>query len=278
LRLFKFAALLPILLCVSTEASAEPRLLEVPTRYLVIPPMEAGSKRITKNDLAFEFALRWESAAVLAQDVAVAVDDRRQTFARGQALVETRLQFADPVFASAKSFCAPRVANPSSKLGGLLLGRSLADGQFCLIDREGDSTAEFSVLVNAGTPAAREPRPIAPVPYTLTPGAIVSEGDSVKLRYRGGRDSFELQIIQQGQARDFQTFEYRDRDGRHRFSRWLFGDKVADGVFAVQMPGMQFKISGYDPTSNSALIEWPRTERPAIVPIPDDVKLRYFGY
>jgi hypothetical protein len=268
----------------ASVASAETRLLEVPYRYLVIPPMEAGSKRIAKGDIAFEFPLRWESAAVLSRDLEVSAEDRQKTFKQGQALVESRLQFTDSGFARARSFCAPRLADPLTKPGGFLLNnllgraimRSATDGQFCIIDRDGDGTAEYSVLVNAGSPAAREPRQIAPVAYDLTPSAVVSEGDSMKVRYRGGR-SFELQIVEQGHMRLFQTFEYQDQGGHHRFVRLYSAQKVAEGIYETGAPGITFKVS--NPSSDSTVIEWPKTDRPAIVPVPDDVKIHYgYGY
>lgn len=271
---------------ITGPADAETRLAAVPNRFLVIPPMEAGSKRIVKGEIAFEFPLRWENAVILTRDLEVSADDRKQTLRLGQALVETMLRFTDPSFANAKSFCVPRLADPAAKGGFLarsLLGgaiaRSMSDGQFCIVDREANGIAGYSVLVNAGSPAAREPRPMTALPYTLSRGAIVSEGDRVKIRYRGGKDSFELQIVEQGRPRIFQIFEYRDQIGRHRFNRWLFGDKITDGTYSVSAPGITFKANDYDSTSSSILIEWPKVERPVVVPIPDEVRIRYgLGY
>jgi hypothetical protein len=69
-----------------------------------------------------------------------------------------------------------------------------------------------------------------------------------------------LQIIEQGHARQFLTFEYRDRNGDHGFR--IFSREVGDGVYETGGPGIWFRVSGYDPSSNSTL-----------VPIPDDVSI-----
>jgi hypothetical protein len=275
MRLSRSAALVAAaLLSGSSAAGAQTKLIKAPYRFMVVLPMEAGSKTVTKGTLAFDFPLRWQSAAVLPTNIEVTADDRHQTLKQGQALVQTRLQFSDPALASAKSFCAPRLADPERGIAGILLGgmiaRSLTDGQFCIIDRDGDGVAEMSVLVNAGSPAAREPKPITPVAYTLTPAAIVSEGDSARLLYHGGK-SFEFQVIEQGHARRFTSFTYRDRNGSHTFSNFLRPQKLSEGVYRIDAPGLSFTLAGYDNSTGTAKIEWPATSSPAVVPIPDDV-------
>lgn len=278
------AATLAVALVLSPgRGAAETRLVQVPYRFLIVPPMEAGSKRVTKGDDAFDFPMRWHGAAILPHDLELAAGNRTQVLKQGQALPETKLEFTDPSFANARAYCVPRLADPIPKGGFLLrnlvggaIARSLSDGQFCIIDQDLDGVADHSVLVNAGSPTAREPRPIAPTPYNVTPIAVVSEGDAVRFRYTGGKDSFEFQIVEQGRPRQFQTLQYRDAEGRgHRFERWLATRPLNDGSYAVEAPGLTFTVSGYDPATNSVLVAWPRTIRPRIVPIPDDVK---FGY
>ncbi|MBV9529170.1 hypothetical protein, partial [Sphingomonas sp.] len=193
-------------------------------------------------------------------------------------------QFSNPAFAGARAFCVPRLADPNVR-GGFLLGnllggalaRSLTDGQFCIIDRDGDGLADHSVLVNAGSAAEREPQPIQATPYAIAPAALVSEGDAVRFVYRGGPDSFEFQIVEQGHTRLFQTFEVRDAAGRgQRFDRWLRARKLDGDVYSVEAPGLAFTVSGYDPASKSVLVEWQRTIRARILPIPDTVRVGGF--
>jgi hypothetical protein len=269
---------LPALLCMPSLAGAETRLLEVPTRYLVIPPSAAQSKHLKEGDAVLDVPLRWRSAAVLSRAVQIAADDRREDLKQGQALVETRLQFDDPKFAQAAAFCVPRLANPLRKspwLGsplGSLFARSITDGQFCLIDVDRDGTADHSVLVNAGSPAARAPSPIDGIPYVLTPDAPVSEGDSFKISYGGG-SYFDMEITQQGKPRRFDTLAFKSASGRAKFNNPLRVLKMPDGSVRVPAPGITFTVRNYDKASKTIDIDWPAVPQPVILPIPDDVRL-----
>ena len=283
LRFYRFAALLPALLCAPSLASAETKPLETPSRYLVILPSESVTKHLRVGDAALDVPLRWKSAAVLSQPVQVAADDRRVNLTQGQALAEMRLQFDDPKFAQASAFCVPRLADPIRKapmafgLGGMLgkaLARSATDGQFCLVDLNRDGIADHSVLVNAGSPAARSPVPIAGAPYVLTPGAPVSEGDSFRIAYGGG-SSFEIAIIQQGNARRFDTLTFVGPSGKSRFNKYLRTVKMPDGSVQVPAPGVVFTARNYDKSSKSIDIDWPAVTQPVALPIPDDVKMGY---
>ena len=264
----------------ATPALADIRVAETPIRYLVIPAGSGGETVVSEGQVAFSFPLRWEQAALLDSALEITVDDRRTMIQHGQALVETRLIFDQPGFNAAVAYCTPRTADPMRKAGGLLvlglvgqaLARSATDGQYCLIDRDRDGQADHSVLVNAGSPAARTPRTIAPIPYRVSPEAIVSEGDKVEILYRGGRGSFELKVIQQGKARFYQSFTYSDGRGKHRFNRFLRGDKLGGNVVRYAAPGFDFTTSDYDRARGTIKVSWPGNMFPAIIPIPDDVK------
>jgi hypothetical protein len=279
LRLIGFAAALSALMCVSTQVSAETKLVELPSRYLVIPPSEALTKRLRVPEDVINVPLRWEKAAVLSQAVDVVADDRRASLTKGQALVETRLQFDDPKFAQAASFCVPRAADPLRKapmlgaLGmfGAMMARSTTDGQFCLIDIERDGVADHSVLVNAGSPAARTPVPIIATPYILTPGAPVSEGDFFRIFYRGG-SYFEMAIVQQGRARRFDTLTFAGPAGKETYRKGLRTVKMPDGSMRVPVPGVVFTARNYDKAGQSIEIAWPAIVQPIAYPIPDVVK------
>lgn len=273
--------LVPLALAASivpTTASAETQLLEVPTRYLVIPPSESNLRHLKVGDTVLDVPLRWQSAAVLSQPVQIAADDRRENLKQGQALVETRLLFDDPTFAQAATFCVPRLADPLRKspllgLGvfGAMLARSTTDGQFCLVDRDRDGIANHSVLINAGSPAARTPVPIAKTHYVLTPGAAVSEGDSFTITYSGGK-YFQLAVVQQGKARRFDTITFVGPSGRMRFNKTLSTEKMADGSIQVPAPGVTFVARNYNKANKSIDILWPAISQPIALPIPDVVK------
>jgi hypothetical protein len=278
LRSLQLAAALPALLCVSTQVSAETRLVELPSRYLVIPPSEAFTKRLRVPDDVLNVPLRWEKAAVLSQAVDVAADDRRVSLTKGQALVETRLQFDDQKFSQAGAFCVPRVADPIRKNGllalgmiGSMLARSTTDGQLCLVDVDRDGVADHSVLVNAGSPAARAPVPITATPYVLTPGAAVSEGDFFRIFYRGG-SYFEMGIVQQGHARRFDTLTFKGPSGKENYRKGLRVVKMPDGSVRVPVPGVVFTASNYDKASDSIEIVWPTVTQAVALPIPDVIK------
>jgi hypothetical protein len=278
LRSRHFAASSLLWLGAVQSVSAETRPIELPSRYLVIPPSEGFSKRLRVGDAVLDVPLRWERAAVLNQAVEVAADDRRLTLKQGQALAETRLQFDDARFAQVASFCVPRVADPLRKnpmlgLGiiGSALARSTTDSQFCLVDADRDGSADHSVLVNGGSPAARIPVRVVATPYTLTPGATVGEGDFFKIFYRGG-SYFEMAIVQQGHARRFDTLTFKGPSGKEHYRKGLRIVKMPDATIRVPVPGATFTARNYDKTSDSIEVVWPAVALPIAYPIPDVIK------
>jgi len=215
--------------------------------------------------------------------VDLAADDRRVTLKQGQALVEMRVQFDDPQYAQAAVFCVPRLADPIRKnpllamgVFGAMLARSTTDGQFCLIDADHDGRADHSILLNAGSPAARTPVPIAVAPYALTPGAAVSEGDSFNITYRGNH-YFEIAIVQQGNARRFDTLTFKGPSGRDGYNKVLRTVKMPDGSFRVPAPGVVFVARNVDKANRSIDVDWPTVNEAVALPIPDDVKAVYRG-
>ena len=280
------AAFSVALFCGSTIAAAETLLLEVPVRYLVVPPMEAGEKRVSKGDTVFTFPLRWEQAAILSKDVEARADAQADLIKKGQAIVRTRLKFDSPEFSRARSFCVPRKAAPvDDRLAGALLGslgmklvRSGTDGQFCLIDRDNDGQLDHSVLVNDGSPAARMPVQMAPISYELAVNVPVSEGDSLRILYRD-KYRFELEIVQQDEVRHFDSFSVNTSAGRREYLRQARSVKTPDGSFAITVPGVELSAASYDKASKSAAVRWPATKNATVMPVPEDVRFRVrYGY
>jgi hypothetical protein len=260
-----------------TAAAGETRLLEVPSRYLVIPASEAHSLHLRAGDAILDVPLRWRSAAVLSQPAQLIADDRRENLKPGQALAETRLQFDDPKFAQAASFCVPRLADPMRKspwLGsplGSLFARSATDGQFCLIDVNRDGKADHSVLINAGSANARMPVAISEIPYVLTPGAAVSEGDSFKISYGGG-SFFDMEMHQQGKLRRFDFMTFKSPSGQVKYNNPLKIMKMPDGSIRVSAPGVTFGARNFDKASKTVDIDWPAIPQPIAMPIPDEIR------
>ena len=274
----RFTVLAAGLICAGAKLAAETRPLELPSRYLVIPASEAATKRLSVGEDVLRVPLRWERAAVLDQAIEIAADDRRASLAKGQSLVETRLQFDDPAFASAAAFCVPRVADPLRKspflgmgLVGALIARAVTDSQFCLVDINRDGTAEHSVLVNGGSPAARKPVAITPTPYVLTPSAAVGDGDFFRIVYRG-RNFFEMFVVQQGKARRFDTLTFTGPLGKETYRRLLRPEKLADGSFRFAAPGVTFTARNIDKTKDTVDLDWPGVASPVAFPIPDVVR------
>lgn len=272
------AALASALLAQSASVGAETRPLEVPSRYLIIAPSTGATKHLAEGDAVLDVPLRWLSATVLSQAVDVAADDRRATLKQGQALVEMRLQFDDPRFAHAAAFCVPRVADPLRKnplLGmgviGALLARPLTDAQFCLVDPDRDGRAKYSVLINAGSQAARTPTPIPATPYELVPGAPVSEGDSFKITHGGG-SYFEMSFSEQGHARRFDWLTFTGPSGKSKYNRILKVLKMPDGSWQIPVPGVVLIARNYDKANKTIDIEWPAVTRPVALPIPDVIR------
>jgi hypothetical protein len=270
---------------VPSIAIAETRLVEVPSRFLLIPPMDAGEKRVTSNSTVFEFPLRWSEAAMPSQQVWVTADRDTRLIKKEQALVRARLVFDSPEFGNASAFCVPREAAPiDDRLGGAFLGklgmkllRSQTDGQFCLIDKDNNGSFDHSVLINDGTSEARTPRPIETVGYRVEVGAPVWEGDKVRIIYRG-KYRFDLEIVEQDNIRQFDSFTVTLPDGPHSYARQARASKTADGLYALKIPGIDLTVA-YDKASQSASVRWPATAKPTIMPVPEDVNYTYrIGY
>ena len=260
------------------SANAETRLVELPSRYLILPSSPGGTKHLHVGDTVLDVPLRWRSAAVLSRTVEVVADDRRATLREGQSLAQTQLQFDDPNFDQAAAFCVPRVADPLRKnpllamgLIGSMLARSTTDSEFCLVDADHDGLAEYSVLINGGSPTARTPVAINPVPYKLEQQAAVSEGDAFKITYEGG-NSFEMAVIEQGHARRFDTLTFTGPSGTNRYNKYLRTVKMPDGSVRVPAPGVVFTAKHYDKASKSIDIELPAVAQPIALPIPDVVR------
>ena len=274
------AAIAAALLSLPTASNAETKLVNLPPRVLAFDAEEGGSRTLREDQVVWNIPLRWPSAAIIEHPFQLAADDRRKNVAAGETLAETRLQFDDPALANAVSFCVARLADPSKATLGLLggmLGRSLTDGQFCIIDKERDGVADLSVLINAGSPTARMPVAIAPVRYRTDVGVEVGKGDYARLVYRGGR-KFELEFFQQGSKRSFDTFTTTTISGRETYSSWIRRVKRDDGTEVFLTPGGLLYLKQYDKAGDTLSVEWKARARFKLLPVPDEVATTYRFY
>jgi hypothetical protein len=253
---------------------AETKIVAQPPRVLAFDVEPGGSKTLAKNDVLWTIPLRWPKAAILDQSIQVAADDRRANLNAGDVLAQIRLQFDDASLNEALSFCVARLADPNKATGGLIggiLARSLTDGQFCIIDKDKDGLADMSVLVNAGSPAARTPVPIAPVRYHTDMGVEVGKGDYAQLVYRGGQ-KFELEFYEQGSKRRYDTFTTSTNQGRESYTSWIRRTKKPDGSQFFVTPGGTLNLQSYDNSSGSMSINWEPRTRFKLMPVPDEVR------
>jgi hypothetical protein len=281
LRSFVFAAASAVALGgMSAAAVAETKLASLPPRVLAFDREAPGSRTLVKDDVLWKAPLRWPKAAILEQSAQLAADDRRANIAAGDVLAQTRLLFDDLTLASATSFCVARLADPTKATGGLLggiLARSLTDGQFCIIDKDNDGIADMSVLINAGSPAARMPVAIAPLRYRTDVGVEVGPGDYARLIYRGGQ-KFELEFYQQGSKRRFDTFTTSGNYGRETFSSWIRRTKLGDGNQIFVTPSGKLRLRSFDKASGALTVDWDGRARLKLMPVPDEVRttIRYY--
>lgn len=247
---------------------------------LALDPDAGGSRTLVKDDVLWNVPLRWPKAAILEQATQLAADDRRANLNVGDALAQTRLQFDDPALAHAVSFCVARLADPNKATWGIIggiLARSLTDGQFCIIDKDGDGIADLSVLINAGSPAARTPVTMTPLRYRLAIGAEVGKGDYARLVYRGGQ-KFELEFFEQGSKRRYDTFTTSSNFGRETFSSLIRRTKLRDGNQVYLTPGGTLHLRSFDQATGAITIDWDARTRFKLMPVPDEVRttIRYY--
>ena len=272
MRSFIFAGALgaAVVACAS-QAQAETKLIALPPRVLAFEPAEQGSRTLNKGDILWDVDLRWPKAAVIDRAAQLAADTRRANLNVGDSLAETRLQFDDPSLANAVAYCVARKADPQKATFGMLgglLGRSLTDGQFCIVDKNRDGVADLSVLVNAGSPTARMPVPISPIAYHTEIGAKVGTGDYAQLVYVGGQ-KFELEIYEQGSKRKFDTFMTKGNYGQETFTALI---RPAKHTQDLHTPSGTLHIRAYDKSSGTITIDWDARSRLKLMPVPDDVQ------
>jgi hypothetical protein len=274
---FRGAPLVALSLLISSvPAAAETRLVRFPPRILAFDPAPAKVQTLQQNEYVWKVPLRWPSAAILDDGADLSAEKHSRRLSVGDVLAETRLQFDDPSLSGAKSYCvAPKPlpgggGNAGSGWGtlGMMLYRSSTDGQFCLIDKDHDNVAELSVLINDGSPAARQPVAIKPVRFHTDVGVEVGAGDYAQLKFTG--KSFSLQIFQQGDLRIFSTFTTTSNLGREIFGSTIKPKKLDDGRMTFSAPNGRYYVT-IDKATKIATLEWEGLTQFKLMPVPAEV-------
>jgi hypothetical protein len=169
----------------------------------------------------------------------------------------------------ALTFCRPRAVYEGNALSAMVW-RGTTDGQYCLIDRDGDGSLDHDMLLNTGDPAERLPQPISPIAYTVEDGAKAGAGDRLTVYYSGGAN-FSLGIEQSGRSTVFAFFRYKDERGQHAFASLIKGKKQPEGSFLIELPGRTLILTAVDKAARTATISWKAESETRVIPIPDEV-------
>lgn len=245
-----------------------------------------------RGDIAYnegEYILRvpllWTDAATLSDPVTITADNQWTTIEAGTALPAATLKSTDGEILLA--FCTPRKgAERKAEKGilGTLLGggslwraaiRSATDGQFCLIDADRDGHADHSVMINAGTPAARTPVAITPTPLAVGQLVPISSNDEVRIRLtdiaaKSDRISFEFEILQQGEKRGFTSFSTAAGSAE----RFIHINGKKGWPSDVNVAGGRFEIVNVSGPEKQISLRWPENADKAYAfAVPDGLKV-----
>lgn len=271
-------------------AAAGPLSAEAPAEQIVLPnsgPRVARSYHV--GDAVLELPLRWASAATLGQAATIEVDGASEQLPAGTVLALQQL--AEAGGPSVRAYCTPRRAAERATDRGLLAAplfrltlrpilRSSTDRQLCLIDSDGDGRADRGLVVGDGSPEARTPHGIAPVPLDVADLVPSSGQDRVRIvltrvHSRGEWAEFEIQIQQQGHNRFFETIG-GPWGSSTRVSRVAIAAKSPGAPTEASILGADFAILAIDPQGRSARIQWPdAADANRSVTIPDGLRIIY---
>jgi hypothetical protein len=234
------------------------------------------------GDTILTVPLLWARAATLDAPVTIKADTETITLEKNTVLPAAII--GPKAGTVVLAFCTPRkAAERKAEKGGLgiLLGggslwrsmiRSATDKQFCLIDADRDNKAEQSVMINAGSPQARSPVNITPVPLLVGENVPISPKDNLSIRFadtvaKGKFPTLELNILQQGETRQFDGFS-GSWGSSNRVT--TIGDKKTSWPITTKISAADFTVLGLDPITKILRIEWPaQVDEKQVVVVPD---------
>ncbi len=248
----------------------------------------AGDRVYSEGERILDAPLMWEAGVRLTAPLAIVADTDTISLNAGDILPAVLLGKAGSSVRT-QAFCTqrkPGERKADSGVLGVLLGggslwrsmlRAASDKQFCLLDVNDDGIAEQSVMIHAGTPAARTPVSIPPVPLDRQVKLPVSGENALRITLNhvaksGSSASFYLDIVQQGQSRTFTSFGSTSRVTSVSL-------KKATEAHIVEMVDTRFEIVSVNGPARQATIRWPQDrDANAFVPIPDGLRIvtRYY--
>jgi hypothetical protein len=281
--MFKFVApgLAGLLMSLAVPAVAGPYAVQTTAVQLAFPN---SGPRVAQDylvgDAILDVPLLWLSAATLRAPVAIAADGEAEFLPAGTVLPLHVL--AEAGGSPVRAYCTPRRAAERAADRGMLRGllgsgtlwrgliRGATDRQLCLIDSDGDGGADQSVVVGDGSREARTPRTIPPVPIETADLVRVSDQDRLRivvtrLGRRNDWADFELEIVQQGHKRVFDTFS-GTWGSSSRVTRIPMGPE-SPGVASIA--GADFSILSVDRANRSLRLQWAEgaeASRPVVIP------------
>ena len=238
------------------------------------------------GEAILDLPLHWPAAATLGAAATIDLDGESAQLPAGTVLPFQPLSEADG--SSIGAYCTPRRAAERATDSGFLAAplfrmvlrpilRSATDRQLCLIDSDADGRADLGLVVGDGSPAARTPHPIAPVPLAIGEMVPSSGADRVRIvltrvQSRGRWAEFEIRIEQQGGDRNF-TDIAGQWGSSTKITRMMMDAQPPDGTSIL---GADFVILGVDPRARSVQIRWPdAADRSVLVAIPDALQIVY---
>lgn len=244
-------------------AAAQYRPAAAATQLAMPNAVPTEDRTYSKDEALLDLPLLWARAATLQEAVTVDADGNRQQLAAGTVLGAQRLVSASGVDVL-RAFCTPRRASErafdrqrqNASLARALL-RGATDRQLCLVDSDRDGRFDQSLLVNAGPPEARVPRPMAPVAMTVAELVPISARDRIWVQLvgvdrRGASLTIVVHVQQQGHDRAFSRFGGRWGEVEARMRLRLNPTGPTD----INILGVTMHVSAVDGAARTVRLRW----------------------
>lgn len=254
------------------EASSKPEISAETGRFYLPNDGKHGTQVVKDGDEVLRQPIRWDMAARTATEVRFATSDGDAVIPAGTILPAVRILHVAGMDATSIAWCThvPYIKDKARGLLGMLSTtamRSLKDGRKCVVDRNGDGTAELALLIDDGTTTDRSLRPISPVALNMMSMAEIGSGDYVSIVVRkASRPSFRIVMYQNGKQVHFDTISVRGMNEPYIKSV----DKKANYPLPFGIYGARFEIRSFDPITGTVTISWPSDGLGEKVPVPDE--------
>jgi hypothetical protein len=264
------------------EARQKPKPDAEAGRFYVPNAGKTGTVTVLPGEELLRQPIRWGIAAKPGTAVRFPTSDGEAVIKAGETLPAVEISGLPGANGNSLAYCTNVPMLKEKGGGGGLMGalgsaiiRSLQDGRKCLLDKDGDGSADLAFLIDDGELSDRTPRPIAPVALNVAEMAEVGPGDYVAIEARkGSRPAFRIVIFQNGKHVNFHTLT--TPDGRER--RFQSVAKGATYPLTHRIYGARFDIVSHDPATGAMTIAWPAEAAADKVPVPSEIQYSYRYY